>query len=262
MTSFQNQSAPIDVRKFQFDDFDGEELLDANGESLLPELVEETYTGEDLNATQLAADAAGHARGVAETEASIEADIARLLDAIADRTGAIMTEQRTQRETIGAEAVRLATLIARKALPAMAEAGALQEIEALIARCLSERPEEPRLVIRVNDALLDKVQERLDGLKSEAGFAGKPILLADPALKASEVRIEWSNGGVDWSFDNQLADIEAAARRLVAKPAKSKRAESAHDDTPLDDGGFDEPMDITDAPSATTDKSLTTDESE
>jgi flagellar assembly protein FliH len=236
MTTSQ-QSAPASVQKFQFDEFEGEDLSDSMGDLAIAELVEASYSQEDMDAAKIVAQAEGYARGAADTDAAIEGDIARLLQRIAEASDAAVADQNALRETIGSEAVRLAALIARKVLPALAEAGALTEIEALIARCLGERPEESRLVIRIHDTMLDKVQAKMATIVGETGFMGKPILLADPSLQKTEVRIEWANGGVDWSFSKQLADIEAACRQTGVRPARTAKTtrDAAHDDSPMAD---------------------------
>ncbi len=204
------------VQKFQFDDFDAVEAVSEVFEEIVPD---PTFTHEDMMLARLEGETAGFARGVEETQGAIDGDVVRLLGRILAETETVIAEQKSQRDFIAAEAVKLSAAVARKVLPAMAEAGALREIETLIARCLNERPEESRLVIRLHDSMLDPVRGKIDRMIAEAGFTAKPVLLADPALKRAEVRIEWANGGVDWNFDAQLADMEASARRFAVRPA-------------------------------------------
>jgi flagellar assembly protein FliH len=222
MASFPSQSAPLDVRKFQFSDFEDESLL-ARMQQPEPEPV---YNTTDLEATRAASDKAGYERGVAETLASLEADMARNLEAVEASIAMMATDRKRQEDFIAAEAVRLAADIARRILPVMAQTHVLAEIEGLLAICMKERSEEPRLVVRLPDELLDPVSTRLERLVRESGFAGKPILLADPSLKRTQARVEWSNGGAEWNFDAMLNEMESAARALASggrKTVKDKK---------------------------------------
>ena len=212
----------VSVRKFTYDDFDsGNTAGEGFIEEAAPPAPPPTFSTEELEAARVLGDNDGYQRGVQETLATLEAETTRLLTQILRDMQSAVAEQQVQRDYVASEAVRLSLAVARKALPAMAETGALKEIEGLISRCLEERPDEARLVIRLHDAMLDPVRGRMETLLAESGFAGKPVLLADPALARSEIRIEWANGGVDWSFERQLSDIEAAARRLTKRPAKA-----------------------------------------
>ena len=79
------------------------------------------------------------------------------------------------------------------------------------------RSDEPRIVVRVNDSLLDTLRERLDGIAAGAGFAGRLVLLADPALSPGDARIEGADGGVERTPGAVQAEISAAVDRYLAK---------------------------------------------
>jgi flagellar assembly protein FliH len=214
------------IRKFQFDDFD----IDENPQIVFDEMgvaVEQappTFTLEELETARQEAERTGRELAAQEAAISLNADIAAALRDLADQTAILIEERRRQGEFIATEAVRLSTLIARKVLPAMAEANALREIEALILSCFRDRPEESRLVIRLPDHLLDSLGAKLESLMRDTGFAGKPILLADPTLKRAEARIEWANGGAEWSFEAQLAELESAAGKITKPHRKTIHA--------------------------------------
>ena len=231
MPSFTTQGAPIDVRKFQFSDFEDENAIVIGAE---PPEPEPTFSLTDLEAAKAVAEQQGHQKGVEESAASFEADMARTLEAISASAALMTAERRRQEDFISVEAVRLAATIARCVLPVVAHTHALAEIEGLLAVCLKERSEEPRLVIRLPDELLDPVSSRMAKLTQEAGFTGKPILLADPSLKRTQARVEWSNGGADWNFDAMLNALEAAAHSLgsVKRPAAARKPEIEADNEP------------------------------
>ena len=214
--------------KFEFDEFD----LDAgeSGAEAAPKEPDPTFSKAELEAARQAGEATGREAAQREAAQSMDAETITLLQSVDRSSAELLAERQRQGEFIFAEAIRLAVAMSRRVLPAYAEANGVKEIESLILTCLKDRPEEARLVIRLPDALLDTVSARIQALTGEAGFAGKPVMLADPALQRAQARVEWANGGADWNFDLALSDMEAAARRLTAsartaKPSKTQPSE-------------------------------------
>lgn len=113
-----------------------------------------------LQAELDAAYARGHEAGLAEAAASVSQ---RVADAVA-----AMTEQLTVIERARAEieqsttktAIHLALAVLRKILPSVERRIALPEIETVFADCIHRVLDEPRIVFRVPDNLLDALQGR------------------------------------------------------------------------------------------------------
>jgi flagellar assembly protein FliH len=94
--------------------------------------------------------------------------------------------------------VREAALaIARKVLPDYAKRHGLEEIQALVAGIIGEMTGEPRLAVRVNDAQFESIDAGLKELAEKQGYAGKLVLVADPAIMPDDCRIEWADGGIE-----------------------------------------------------------------
>ena len=115
------------------------------------------------------------------------------------------------------DAVAVAVSALRRLMPALAGREAANEISTLFRDCVARLHDEPRIVVRVNDSLLDTLRERLDGIAAGAGFAGRLVLLADPALSPGDARIEWADGGVERTPGAVQAEISAAVDRYLAK---------------------------------------------
>ncbi len=69
------------------------------------------------------------------------------------------------------------------------------------------------MVIRIADALLDPLRERLDEVAAKAAFDGKVVLLADEALAPSDVRVEWADGGAERDTGRLWAEIDQVLER-------------------------------------------------
>jgi flagellar assembly protein FliH len=177
-----------------------------------------------------AAKAASHAEGVAAGRAAAEQEIARRVAdacaAVGARIGELMKAVAARHEAQTREAVAAAAEIVRRLLPALGKREAISEVEALIRDCLTRLHDEPRLVVRVADELLDPVRQRVDQLSAEAGYTGRVILFADPALKSGDARVEWADGGAERDSTAIWRDIDGAIQRFVeggaGAPAASK----------------------------------------
>jgi flagellar assembly protein FliH len=177
-----------------------------------------------------AAKAASHAEGVAAGRAAAEQEIARRVAdacaAVGARIGELMKALAARHEAQTREAVAAAAEIVRRLLPALGKREAISEVEALIRECLTRLHDEPRLVVRVADELLDPVRQRVDQLSAEAGYSGRVILFADPALESGDARVEWADGGAERDSAAIWRDIDGAIQRFVeggaGAPAASK----------------------------------------
>jgi flagellar assembly protein FliH len=202
----------VAISKFLFDtDF----AAGDESSRLAPRPDAPRFTANDLEEAK----AAAHAEGVAAGRAAAEQDIARrIADACAvlgTKVDQLMKETAAQRDVQTREAVTAAVEIARRLLPNLGKREAIGEIEALIRECLSRLHDEPRLVVRVADELLDPVRQRIDQVAASAGYTGRIILFADAALKPGDARVEWADGGAERDSAAIWRDIDSAIQRFV-----------------------------------------------
>jgi flagellar assembly protein FliH len=188
-----------------------------------------SLTRADVDAARTQGTADGRKAALAEAMRSAEERTASALSALA----AGIAEMLTTHERDAGEAQRrsLETLraIVRKVVPALCRKNPLIEVEAVVAECLHEAFEEPRIVLRVADTLFPPLRERLDGLIASTGFAGKIVLLADETLDPGDARVEWADGGTERNSERLLSDIDAALTRAVdaTSPTPAKLIEES-----------------------------------
>ncbi len=187
----------------------------------------QSYTRQELNAACEEARQAGFAEGVAQEQARIERRQADALDAIGERMSEIARVQAAEFERTVKSATALSLAVARKVAPALMQRQPLAEIEAMIADHLAQLIDEPNLVMRVPDALLDAIKNRIDEIAEDCGYAGRIVLLADSSLGESDCHIEWADGGAERNTDAVWREIETAIERLLHAPVG---------DSPEDDG--------------------------
>jgi len=156
----------------------------------------------------------------AQREAKVESDrraalaleeIGIAIRGIASRFAGIETRMET-------EAVDVAVAVARKLCAELIAREPLGEINALVSDCFSHLVSTPHLVVRINDSLYDAARTQIERLAAQAGFEGRLVILAEPAIATGDCRIEWADGGV--VLDR--AAIEAKISELVGRYMASR----------------------------------------
>jgi flagellar assembly protein FliH len=116
----------------------------------------------------------------------------------------------------------LSLVIMKKILPNYVEKNGLQEVEAIVSKVISEVSREPRLVFRVNESMFDEISVKINDVAASQAYAGKIVILGDPALGISDCRIEWADGGIErdvktiWSsIEKVMSEVESFETSLI-----------------------------------------------
>lgn len=173
------------------------------------------YSADDLEAARAEARAAGKTAGAAEASARIEARFAEAADAIAAALARLLARQTGELAELRAEAGEIAFAVAAKLAPSLIARTPLAEIELMVEQCLGDLADEPRVVVRVADGLVDPLKERIDGLAAAAGFPGQVVLLGEPSMGPGDARVEWAHGGAERNARAVGAAVEAAVGRYL-----------------------------------------------
>ncbi len=158
----------------------------------------------------------GREAGLAEAQASTEQQLATAAAMIARQLEALESARSGIEQTMSAQAMQLAAAVVGKILPAMIQREAMSEIEKLISDCLARVHDEPRIVIRVPDALLDPLKSRIDELVRASAYEGQVVLLADNGLGPSGCHVEWADGGAERDMEAIWRDVDETIQRAFA----------------------------------------------
>jgi flagellar assembly protein FliH len=222
-------------RKFLFDT-----TFESAARSGAPNRVEakpvvKMYTEEELNQAREDGLAAGRQAGQRAAEDTLERQVAQVLTTMTQQIAELSKAHAELVQRRGREAIETALTIVRKLFPRLAQDHGMAEIEAVIGESMARLRDEPRVVVRVADSLLDAVNERVSDLAEKAGFEGKIVLIAQDDLHAGDVRIEWADGGAERDSSTLWQQIDAIIERVmgIPRPADSIAANggAATDDT-------------------------------
>jgi flagellar assembly protein FliH len=236
-------------QKFLFDtSFEMEDLDGAAMPGRKPRAPK--FSEEDLEKARVEGFAAGTDRGQRDAMQTIEQQASQALSAIAGQLTGLSQAQAQANERRTREALETALTIVRRLFPRLADRHGLAEIEAVVGDCLARLRDEPRIVIRVADSLLDRVEECVSRLVEQAGFEGKIVFLSQEGLNPGDVRVEWADGGAERNADQQWRDIDQLIARAIGPSQQPAEAAAPAPDPPANDQATPEPARAASAPDA------------
>ena len=197
-------------QKFLFNrSFDGVvEEIDAPKEPPPP-----TYSQEELDAACQTAQKQGYSAGEAAEKQSQQAQLITLTTQLMQHMEQLVQEAMRQSQRQQDDLATIALIMARKMLPESIAEHALVGITTMVAQVCKDMAREPRLVVRVADALLDPLQQALTDITQRQAYAGKIVLLADDTLQIADCKIEWADGGIEYDTNAVWQQIETAVRQ-------------------------------------------------
>lgn len=171
------------------------------------------FSAEDIEAAKLAAYNEGEAAGRAAAYAEHQQNLEQALAMIGTRMAEIASLEQRAITAARTEAVELTVALTRKLAGRLIEREPLDQIEALVLRCMNDLRDEPRLVVRAAESVIQQLDPHVDMLVSQSGFGGKLVLVPDETIAPSDCRVDWADG----SAERRQADLEAAVEAAVER---------------------------------------------
>ncbi len=178
---------------------------------------EPIYTESDVIALKAEAFEQGQREGQSQSHQGLEATVSETMTAISAQLGHLLSSHEAKITILKQEAANLALSIASKFAPALIELAPETEVKKLIEDCLVDLHDEPRIVIRANEEVCEKISGNIDEITSRSAFQGNLILLPDKTRHASDCRVEWADGGTE----RRLEDIEARLEEVINRFIRS-----------------------------------------
>ena len=214
------------LRPFLFNDRDFDQQAAA---AAMPPKQRPQFSQEEMDVACAAATQRGFEDGLANATQSEEAKIVRLLQAISGQAQILVSADATRQVEAQQMAIDVAAVLIQKLLPDLVNEPMLESMGRLIRQVMVERFDEPRLIIRVYDSVLDVISTRLEGYAQQSGFRGQYALMADHNLAPSDCRVEWSSGGVERSAVRLWETVQVSLEQIKASlttPLTSNESDS------------------------------------
>jgi flagellar assembly protein FliH len=158
----------------------------------------------------------GFAQGVAEGRrqgaAEAEAQLAAALRRLADTAGSLLSGLDARQAQMEEEALAFGSALGRKLAGRALAAQPLDAITEAARASFQHLRGVPHLVIRVNEALVEAVESRMQRIARDQGYEGRLVVMGEPDIAPGNGRIEWADGGIV----RDQARIEAAVDDALA----------------------------------------------
>lgn len=138
------------------------------------------------------------------------------LDQLFSQFSLTLSSVEEQIKLLRRQSAGLALVIAKKMVPALIASNPTAEIESLFMSCVANLNAEPRIVIRVEEELLDQLKEKIETMTRMAGYPGRVVLIGEPQSIPAQCQIEWPDGGVTLRSTEQLDRIDLMIAEYVA----------------------------------------------
>lgn len=174
------------------------------------------FSADEVDAARAAAFAEGEAAGRQAAYGEHQQNLEQALRSIAQQLAAIAAGQEHARIAASAEATELAVAIARKLAGRLIESQPLDQVEALVLRCMDDMRDEPRLVIRAAEPVVQQLDAKIDQLVAQSGFGGKVALVPDETMALTDCRINWADGSAERRQTALEQQVDQAVERYLA----------------------------------------------
>jgi flagellar assembly protein FliH len=158
----------------------------------------------------------GFAQGVAEGRrqgaAEADAQLAAVMRRLADGAGTLLSGLGARQAQIEEEALAFAVALGRKLAGKALAAQPLDAIADAARASFEHLRGVPHLVVRVNAALVESIEARVQRMSRDHGYEGRLVVIGEPDIAPGDARIEWADGGIV----RDQSRIEAAVAQIVA----------------------------------------------
>jgi flagellar assembly protein FliH len=195
------------LKRFLFDqDFSGRPTRDGTRASL-----NEAQLSPEALAAMEARFEEGRALGLAEAQASIEAQSTASLAAIATTMRAVSYSLDRELKRIETDSIQMAVTLAKLYADVLIDRDPAPLIAEAMRKCSEMTDNEAALVITIGASAPPSVREAISKAASEVGFAGPISIREDEELVPGDVRITWPEGG----YMRERAKIDAIIRSMI-----------------------------------------------
>lgn len=174
-----------------------------------------TFSEAEVAAARASGYSDGETAGRKAADDATEARIVELMQQLATAIPGLAADRDQVVTAVSQEAARLAHAMVRRLMPELARRHRIDEIEAVVVDSLNKALDQPRMIIRTPADVTSYLTDRLETVARQHGFGGRVIVLSDPSLGPSDVKVEWGDGGAERCIARAWSDIETIVARVV-----------------------------------------------
>ncbi len=134
-----------------------------------------------------------------------------------------MARTQNQIDAMRDEASALALVAAKKLAHVAVSQMPQGDVEEVLREAMHQAIAEPRIILRAAPHVVEAIKDRLEELSLDAGYEGRLVATADPAIDGADCRIEWRGGGAERSMQKLENAIEEVISRHLSQTGMSRK---------------------------------------
>lgn len=183
-------------------------MEEASEEEAVPSVVEEKFSREEMEKYAASAEKAGYDKGYAAAKQEQEEQNNQLLTDISQKLTVLLAQADEENKAKEQEM----TSIIKQALEAIVPTLLNEKAEELVNKFLQDNfnnfKHNAKLSFYIHPDIISYIQESIVKLANSYDFEGKIAIHKDSNLERSSCRVEWDNGGVEYTPSEQLSQVE------------------------------------------------------
>lgn len=184
-------------------------------------IIPTTFTQEELDEATKTSFALGEASGVKKHSQNAASLQSKAFEQIADTIKKVSVEQKQNQDTILKNAILLATMIVKKAIPNIIKKYEMTEIEALMEKHLPQVTNQEKIMIKVNPEQKHAVDMKISELARSFNFDSQINVVEDPSILLGDCKISWDNGGVERNMEKFIKDLDNIINQNISVKEKA-----------------------------------------
>ena len=174
-----------------------------------PQIIEKTYSEEDLKEAVHQAEEEAYDRARREEAANEEQKQTMLLEDIRNKLMAIVVGLEEKRAEVELNGLRFAVEVVSKILPSLEKQQAEAEVKKFLADNFANFSKQETLSFAFHPETIGLVANSIGKLAEQNDFEGKISVHKDDSLGVSDCRVEWKCGGVERNTGKILEKVES-----------------------------------------------------
>ena len=169
---------------------------------------EETFSQEDLELKATEADRAGYERGYEAARQEQIEENNRLLNDISQKLTVLLAQCEDTGKQYEQEAAKVLKQALQTLVPPLLEENAIAMVTKFLQDNFNNFKQNEKLSFYIHPDIISYIQDSIIKLAISNDFEGKIAIHKDSSLDKSSCRVEWDNGGVEYTPSGQLEQVE------------------------------------------------------
>ena len=182
--------------------------IESTPQEVVAPVVEEKFTCEDMENCAQNAEKKGYEQGYATAKKEQEEQNNTLLTDISQKLTVLLANAEEENQTQEQEMTGIIKQALQAIVPTLLDDKASELVSKFLSDNFNNFKHNTKLSFYIHPDIISYVQESIIKLANSYDFEGKIAIHKDSSLDKSSCRVEWDDGGVEYSPAEQLSQVQ------------------------------------------------------